>query len=250
MEREPVWWESFRIRSSEVGAGGRLAPAPLCALLQEAASNHAEHLGWSLGQLAGEGLTWVLARLAIQVRRMPRWREEVRLATWPSGVDGALARRDFRLIGEDGGEAAVAGSGWVLLDLARRRPVRPPEEIEAMARTAPAPVVAPAAPVAPMAMAEPVEVVPRLADLDLNRHVNNVAIVALLLEGAGEDLLAGELERLDVEFRAEARAGERLLLRTGAEAGGLLHQLVRAGDGREVARAASSWRQKKLTADS
>jgi acyl-ACP thioesterase len=107
--RNPVsdllWTDEFPVRLYEADSRGSLAVGSLCNYLQEAAGNHAGHLGVSVGQLMERGLTWVLSRLHVCVARLPRWRDEVTIETWPSGLDEMVATRDFRL--HDGGGRSI-----------------------------------------------------------------------------------------------------------------------------------------------
>lgn len=269
-EIKPVWRENFQVRAYEAGPSGLASLPALCDWLQEAAGNHAHHLGWAIDTLQGGGLTWVLSRLHVAVTRMPAWRENITVETWPKGAARAFAVREFRVGDESGVAIVIATSGWLLLDLATRRPVRPPEAIAVLGGQTPARVLDdPFAKLSelsgiPGAVAlHPGEVssVPlprrdgvgaperecsvRFADLDMNGHANNVAIVRLLLEGLPEAVLR---ERhpvaLEVEFRAEAMAGDRLVARAEADPehpGEFTHRLERPAGGREIARGRSIW---------
>jgi len=240
-----VWSETLRVRASEVGPDGLARPTALADWLQEAAGNHATALGWAVDQLGDRGLTWVLSRLHVRVGTLPRWRAEVQVATWPAGTARAYALREFRLSAADGGELAVGTSGWLLVNLSSRRPVRPPEGIHEMARRTPGRL-----------LDDPFEKLPelaspaherafdvRFADLDLNRHVNNVVVIGWALEALPTEVPAGRrLEELEVEFRAESLLGDRVLAQVqAADDASFLHRVVRPADGREIARARTRW---------
>jgi len=93
-------------------------------MMQEAAWRHAETLGLGFGHMRDENRLWVLSRLRLSIYRPPEWGEEFILETWPSGVHRLLVSRDFRITDDDG-VAAEASSSWIILDLDKRRPVRP-----------------------------------------------------------------------------------------------------------------------------
>lgn len=240
-----VWSEGVRVRAFEVGPDGTGALPALCNWLQEAAGNHATALTWGVENLQEQSRTWVLARLHLRVDRWPRWREELTVRTWPSGVARMYAVREFQLAA---GEAvlAVGTSGWVVLDTANHRPVRPGGELAEMASRTP-----------PRLLEDPFERLPELpaggaavevrvgrSDLDLNGHANNVRFVAWVLDGMPADEAGGSrLAELEIDYRAEAR--ERDVLRVeahpGDEAGTWLHRITRPADGRELARARTRW---------
>ena len=133
MTESGVWSERFRLRSYETDPTGLASVATVCNYLQEVAGNHAFRLGLSVEHLHERRLTWVLARLRVLVDRYPRWREEITVETWPSGIDGLLGTRDFLLLDDDGERLARATSGWMVIDVDRRRPVRMPESVTSLA---------------------------------------------------------------------------------------------------------------------
>ena len=240
-----VWSESFRVRAYEVDVWGRASVLTVCNWLQEAAGNHATHLGWGIEGLQAQGLTWVLSRLHLHLDRLPPWREEVRVTTWPAGAHRLYALREFRLTGGDGGEIGVATTGWMLLNVATRRPMRPTEEVTAMGRRTPPRVLDDEFDKLPEVGRAEVErsIEVRNSDLDINRHANNVSVIGWVLESLPLDRIEGrQLGGLEIEFRAETRGGDRV--GTQAQAGGdaaFVHRLIRQSDQREIARARSVW---------
>ncbi len=242
-----TWAEEYVVRAYEVDASGRASLPTVCNWLQETAGIHAASLGWSVQRLGAQGLTWVLQRLRVRLDREVAWGERVKVQTWPAGVQRLFALRDFRITTVDGAPVGVATSSWVLLNLASRRPVRPPRVLEELAE-----------PSAGRALVDDFERAPELddaprervlevrhADLDVNGHANNVSVIVWLLESLDPGELAGSLSRLEVEFRAEAVRGDTIVTqaaRLAAPPVAYAHRLVRRGDGREIARARSEWR--------
>ncbi|MCU0293211.1 MAG: thioesterase [Thermoanaerobaculaceae bacterium] len=245
-ERVMVWSEGVRVRAFEVGPDGVAGMPSLCDWLQEAAGNHASALTWGVENLQTQHLTWVLARLHLRVARWPRWREDLTVRTWPSGVVRAFAVREFRVdLGEE--SLAVGTSGWVVLDTAARRPVRPGADLAEMASLTPPRVLADAferlTEVPPAATAFEVRV--GRSDLDLNGHANNVRFVAWALDGLPAAVAdASTLGELEIDYRAEAREGDVLVVEAapGGEPDTWLHRITRPADGRELARARTRWR--------
>ena len=244
--RGGAWSEAFRVRAYEVDASGRASVPAVCNWLQEAAGNHATALGWGVDALHEKGLTWVLSRFHLRLAGRPTWREEVTVATWPAGVQRLYALREFR-VSSGGRELGVATTAWLLVNLSTLRPVRLPATLEEIARGMPGRVVDDGFEKLPE-LADPefeVALDVRFADLDMNRHANNVSLIACALEPLPENLVLGRsLAELEIEFRAEALHGERMRAQAQRESGEgctFLHRLVREGDGRETARARTVW---------
>ena len=130
------WSETVVVRAWEVGPESEAGVPALCNWLQDAAGDHASALAWGMEALHAKSLTWVLARLHLRIERLPAWREELVVSTWPCGVHRVLAVRDFGIHSGDD-TVAVATSGWVLVDTATRRPVRPGPQLQAIAARMP-----------------------------------------------------------------------------------------------------------------
>jgi medium-chain acyl-[acyl-carrier-protein] hydrolase len=240
------WTESIVVRVLDTDAAGLLAVDSLCDFLQEAAGGHVRALGVSVGDLLPRNLTWVLSRLRLRIDRLPRRGERVEVTTWPSGVDRLFALRDFRLVDERGERVAGAVTGWLLVDLASRRPLR--------TRTVFDPTLGTDIPrvldcgieklgaLAAVDRETPFGV--RLRDLDENDHVNNARIAGWVAESVGRETWQGwSVAALDIDFVSEIRHGDHLLARAAREAEGRWsHSLVREGDGVELVRARSEWR--------
>ena len=66
---------------------------------------------------------WVLSRLHVRFSRIPDWREQITIETWPSDRTGGIrAQRDFRVLDADHNVIGEAGSLWLLLSKKTKRP--------------------------------------------------------------------------------------------------------------------------------
>lgn len=222
-----VWTESLRVRGHEVTPRGTVALPALCTYLPDVAGRHAEALGVSMRSLRAEHKAWILSHLHLTIDRLPRWEEEVAVETWPSGLDGLRATREFVLSVEDT-EVARATSAWLVFDTQRRRPARPPQTV----RTLDPPDRPSVLPhkwedVALPQRADYTQTFEaRYSDLDLNRHVNS----ARLLEWALAPLPA---EHLDAHACTEVR----LQFRTEATLGDGVHSTIQLDETRDEHRA-------------
>lgn len=242
--------EIFKIRGYEVDENNR-APVQTCfAFMEEAAGNHATELGFGVDLLQERGFTWVLARMQIELYDLPASSEEVVVKTWPVEVERLQFRRDFILSDGKGRDFMRAVTDWVIIDLESRRLLKIPEFIAAHQM-----------PEAERALVkeklridgqenapELKSFVVRKADIDRNRHVNNVRFSDWMLESAPEEFCAGKtLCGMQIIYRAEAVYGDSVIARGAAvaESDGreFLHGLYRLSDGQELVRAKSIWRR-------
>jgi acyl-CoA thioester hydrolase len=77
---------------------------------------------------------WVAARLEIDFRAETKAGETLVVETWVGVPQGARFDRFVRIRGRDGGVKAEAKTTWALIDAARRRPARVPEDLAARFR--------------------------------------------------------------------------------------------------------------------
>ena len=125
----------IEIRNHYTDLRERLFVKTLCDLFNDIANEQTLTLKFDVETLNAQGLTWMLHKLHVVVSRMPIKGEIVVLETWPSGTDRLFALRDFRMLTEKGELLLRATSEWMVIDLARRRPVRLPEVVTEAAKT-------------------------------------------------------------------------------------------------------------------
>jgi len=107
----------------DTSPAGTLNLTGLNIMLQRAAVEHAEQLGFGYQVMSKKNLSWVLVRMNIEILRLPNWREEVILTTWPRHLSTISAFRDYTLINKQSEELLCnASSEWLLIDLTTRRP--------------------------------------------------------------------------------------------------------------------------------
>ncbi len=246
-----VWTETFHVRTYESDPQGRASIQTLCNYFQEAAGLHARSYGVAIDDLLELGLTWVLARLRMQVDAFPVWGDTVEVETWPAGVQGLFATRDvlFFQAGGSGRRLLAQGtSAWLVIDAARKRPVRVPPIISEI-RLPERPRALDASfgkLTVPDADGHARRFRVRYSDLDVNQHVNNVRYAEWAVESVPDGVLTGCLLReIEMHFLAETTLGDAVLAHAypddGAAAPTFTHRLVREADERDVALARTWW---------
>lgn len=252
--RSPVsetefWIEDHIVRAYEVDPHGHLSAVSVCNFLQEAAANHARALGVSIYQLASQNITWVFSRLALKVHDHPTWGEPLRVKTWPSGVRGPFALRDFLVTGKDGRPVAASVSAWLLIDTRTRFPLRRVASVlDRLGTVKAAPPLDHDLGKIPALdrIHHEADFTVRYHDLDVNHHVNNVSYVRWVVESLPHKILdSAVLTDLEVNYIAEAFAGDRVRVRSLKTDRGHLsfsHSIIREGDGQELLRARTFWK--------
>jgi len=242
-----IWTEDIPVRSSDLTPHGTASVPALCVYLQEAAGHHADALGVSMRRLQDEDRAWVLSHLHLDLDRPPEGGETVTIETWPSGLEGLYATREFVL---SNGDAEIGGatSRWFVIDTERRRPVRPPRSLYDLET-----------PDRPLPLAHDFDDLPdpdrvdhettwraRYHDLDLNRHVNSVRYLEWALGTLPDALFDTHwCTEVALQFRAEATLGTpvRATAQMDADNDGqrARHALHRAGTDDLLAAARTTW---------
>ena len=119
----------YTIRGTETDWSDRLMLPALFSLMQESAVFNAEEHGWGADTLDPLGICWVLVRVSVRMTDFPRWRDVLRVETWPRDLDRLVFLRDFSFgVGSNEASSPIIGgatTSWVLVDRDSHRPRRP-----------------------------------------------------------------------------------------------------------------------------
>jgi acyl-ACP thioesterase len=231
-----VWREDVQVGWRDADCGGRLSLQGAVAYFQEAAISHAEALGAGKDALAsaqdGVRRGWVLSRMTVFVAKRPRWKDTVTVSTWPRGDAGLFAVRDYRIsLGEE--DLVLGRALWLVIDLDRRRPLRPRTVTDHLPRNegldvfsgsplSGSPLSGSTATGSTVTGSTPAlqtredfrKTAGRQAyypDIDFNGHMNHVRYISWIEETAPEGMMArAEKIRLDINYLAEVKPGDRV----------------------------------------
>jgi medium-chain acyl-[acyl-carrier-protein] hydrolase len=209
----PVWEETFQVRSFDIGLNRTMRVSSICSYFQEVAGKHATHLDVGYKFVRQSGMVWMLYRLFMNIRQLPAWNDTFRIETWPLGNERFFYRRDYRL--SVGPETLVdATSYWILLDLATRRPTVIPLNEQVMHHNAGRfSMEMPAASFPAAGTSETEEHRVKFSDLDQNRHVNNARYVEWIFDTFDPEMLEKRHPSFfAVEYKQEVKAGDTVLL--------------------------------------
>jgi acyl-ACP thioesterase len=210
-----VWKETYPVGFTAVDESGGLTMAAAFDYFQEAAVRHAEDLGVGRDPMAALGHGWALSRLSVLLRRRPRQTERLTVRTWPRGWEKLFALRDFDIQDEAGMSLAVARSCWLIVDIERRRPLRPQaameklplnEGLDALADGGKGLEAAPG-------LEKAAERTAAYSDIDFNGHMNNARYVQWIQDILEPGTLTrAKTMRLDINYLREVKMGETLEL--------------------------------------
>ena len=122
---EPIFKKDYEITDAAVDCFGRLKPSMLLFFCQDVAGHHCDQLGANYEALALKNLIWAIIRQKVQITRLPRSGETIRVETWPMPTTRTCYPRSTVAYDADGKEVFRAISMWVLMDVESRAMVLP-----------------------------------------------------------------------------------------------------------------------------
>lgn len=116
-----IYEQRFIVDYFDCDTEGNLNIVDFCKLIQIASAQHSVLGGISFWDLQTVNQAWVVNKFRVEITRVPKWQEEIRVVTWIEKLDGIRSVRNFEVFIEDE-KVAGASSLWVILNTVRRRP--------------------------------------------------------------------------------------------------------------------------------
>ncbi len=182
--------ERFKITPFDACFDRKLSATALFGFLEEAATNHAKRLGFSYESSLGMGFFWMIRSAKYKLLRPIELDEVLTVKTWPGGIHGLKALRNFSLmVGNE-----IVGKGyhyWLMYDIKKQKPVVNPQFNDVMLSL----------PIKtsdffrldkvklPEVMMYGYEKNVRIYDIDWNGHVNNVKYITMIYNTLSKALI-------------------------------------------------------------
>jgi acyl-ACP thioesterase len=208
--------QNHTIPCFDTDAAWRLKPASFMNMAQEAAGQHAVHLGFGYDDLIVKNTAWILSRVNVKFIDTPKWREDVTLTTWHKGLNRLFFLRDFVVTDKEGRERVKATTSWLVLNLETRRLVRDPQLMEDGTICTENAIEQPADKVVMPKEIEPEYVLEHLvaySDIDTNAHANNAMYMQWAMDAVDyETASTMAVKEFTINFNHETKAGDRVAL--------------------------------------
>ena len=208
---EPLYSQNFEITDHFVDCFGRMTPASILMLIQEVAGKHCVALSVDYETLARRGMFWAVTRHRVQIERLPRLGETIRVETWPMPTTKVAYPRSVVAYDAAGNECFRAISLWVLMNLDTRSMILPGKSgISVIGSLRGLELPSPGS----LALMDHTQTRQRqvcFTDLDRNGHMNNTRYldwVSDLLPSAFHQ--GHEVKEFTICYHAEAREGQVL----------------------------------------
>ena len=204
--------QKYNIPCYNTDAAWRLKPAAFMDLAQEAAGQHAVHLGFGYEDLIKTNTAWILSRVNVKFVDTPMWRDEITLTTWHKGSNRLFFLRDFLVTDKEGRERMKATTSWLVLNLETRRLVRDPKLMEEGTVCTENVIETPADKVQMPKDAEIEHIFDHkvaYSDIDMNNHTNNAMYMQWAMDAVDYDLASSRpVKEITINFNHETKAGD------------------------------------------
>ncbi|MCL2270554.1 MAG: thioesterase, partial [Treponema sp.] len=144
------------------------------------------------------------------VNRRPGYGETVTVRTWPRGGEKLFALRDYDIRDADDKPAVQARSCWIIIDIEKRRPLRPQAIMDTMPLNEDQDALSAAVGLEErLSLRKTAEWRALYTDVDYNGHVNNVSYIRWIEDSIDPALLEQAKQmRLDINYLNEILPNE------------------------------------------
>lgn len=197
----------IRIGYTQGDINARMKPSNILREAQQIALEHCDELGFSGKVMQEQNRMFVLAKLQVDVERMPLQGEQVRVRTCAYQPKRLVYQRVTTFESPEGEKLVMVDSRWTMLDTKTWRITREtlPELMEKMLPVQDFDDIR-----IPM-MEYPDELpeaVVRYTMLDINQHVNNAVYADWAQDALEQELMAGkQVRRMQLLYHREAKLG-------------------------------------------
>jgi len=231
-ETKLIWQEDFVVDWESVSKDNRITLSALVRILLQGATDHAEAMGFGFSDTSKEDLSWVLLRINLKIERLPGWKEEICVRTWPSQVKALTAFREFEVVGKHKEVLCQATSEWSVINLKTRRPQRMEglQFIENQHVNDEPHLVYPFPRVNPkMDFEEIFSLKIRYSHLDMNGHANAVKYFDWLSDAVYEQFGTNDVSFVFFNYYHECMPGETISIGKSVEEPGVIRGFKTGG---------------------
>ncbi|MDR3356797.1 MAG: acyl-ACP thioesterase [Spirochaetaceae bacterium] len=206
-----VFEKKYMVTVGDVDTDRYIKPSVLFDFFQSITTEHGEDLGVGLDVMLGNRQGWILLRFSVLIEKRPVFADMLTIRTWPQGFDRLLCMRNYDVLNGAGETLARASSSWLILDIEKRRPLRPTslivplplnegrDYLEGGARNV----------ARQEGLVKTGERMALYSDIDFNGHVNNARYIQWIQDILPKDFFKNAAKlRIDINYVTEVVPGE------------------------------------------
>lgn len=193
---------------------GKLSLGILGNHLLNCAGFHSNDRGFGMVDLNEGNFTWVLSRLAIEFKDMPKQYESFTITSWVENVYRLFTDRNYALYNHKEECIGYARSVWAMINMDTRRPANLFElygaELESFIADEPCPIEKPSR-IKVTAKEPKVRLKVKYTDIDINRHLNSIRYIEHILDLFPLEFYKEHgVKRFEIAYVAECYFGDEL----------------------------------------
>ena len=204
--------EKFQIKTYQCNEFGTIKLRHLFDCFQELAGDHADKLGLGYEECLKKNCAWVCSKYHVVINKLPKFKDEIIIQTWPSKFVGPTGIREFLVKNINGEILIKAVSQWVIIDLVKLRPLIAQNVFDcaSLAEGNEVGLELKKLPVITDYNNKKIENL-RYDDVDVNHHINNAVYVALA-EDALFDIVGNcQVREISIDFKKSAVISDKVV---------------------------------------
>ena len=210
---ESIYTQHFDITDNCVDCFGNLKLSTLLYFAQEVAGRHFDRLAMTYDQLAKQGMFWAIIRQRVQITRLPKSGETIRVETWPMPNTRVAFPRHVAAYDQRGNLLFQVISLWVLMDVETRAMILPGKSGISLPGTSQGNELPPPASLPARQLLHHRSRAVCFTDLDRNGHMNNTRYLDWIADLLPSDFHRNHSPReFTVCYLSEAREGQELTI--------------------------------------
>jgi len=188
-----VLTKDWEINFLQCYPNGVLKYTDLCNLLQLTAATHSEVGGISFSDMQSFHQAWVLSKMRVEIKRLPKWKEIVTVKTWIQSLENSRSMRCLEIyLGDE--KLVGCETFWAVFNTQTRRPealALPHEHFEKFPNNK-ATEKSFSKIAIPGEMKKVIERTVLLSDLDIVNHANSVKYLEWCLDSMDSEMVLQE----------------------------------------------------------
>ncbi len=244
--------KSYEVQYEHVDYTLKCKMTSIMNFLCDIGNSQSEEVGDTIERLVEKDkCVWVFYKYDIKINKYPKYRDIITIETQSIGFKKFYAYRGYTIKSSEGEVLGEAVALFFFISIARRRPVRIPEEkyeLYGEDKNNPRDVeMEDVMKVEKVSNEKQFQI--RYSDIDSNGHVNNVKYVELTLEAVPLEIMKDyTLTRTKIVFEKETKYGDVVTILTEVKEEKdneikTIH-LIKSSDGRELTKLEMNWRKK------
>lgn len=216
MEQQRIkeYSHKYFLAPGECTPEGEMPITLLLTRIIEVATEHADMWGVGYTTLIKENQSWVLSRVTIEMKQYPKVNRKYTFTTWIENYNRHFSQRNFEITDDNGNVLGYARTIWVVINSLTR------ESVDISKFSYMTEVISPhPCPIEPQSRLKPVtdghsaKYAFKYCDLDINKHVNSVRYVELLMNQLPLSTYeANAVQRFEIAYMKECLYAEEMTI--------------------------------------